>query len=241
MVPFEVDTDGLLQPLGLKVLRDNRHEIIPGIRKYTEEIPGRDGELYFGANLRRRVLELLVGRKVSFDAASADYRPSVIRDIASQLNPLFGTQTLTFADDPGKVYSVRVADSVDVSREREYLEFAIVFEMDIPYIISATQNSLFGSGAAFNAGNEATPFTVTIQGPATNPSVTVAGYVMSYVGTIEVASVLVIDTEKLTAVLDGANALPDYNGVFPKLQPGGNAVTAAASGTTTINWLDRWI
>jgi len=240
-MPLEVDANGVLQPLGLKVIRDNRHEIVPGIRKYTEEIPGVDGEIYFGANLRRRVLELVVGRKVSLDAASSDYRATVMRDIAAQLNPLSGEQELTFADDPGKLYKVRLADAVDISREREYLEFSILFEMAIPYILGTPQKSLTGSGAATNDGNVAAPFVVTIDGPVTDPTVIVAGVAMSYVGTVGEGKSLIIDTEKMTALLDGANALPNYNGEFPKLAPGESIVTAAAGGTTTITWYDRWI
>lgn len=236
-----VDADGILQPLGVKVLRDNRHEVVPGQREYTEEIPGRDGELSFGVNLRPRVLELLVGKRVSMVATDVDYRPTVLRQIAGYLNPLAGEQNLTFADEPGKVYKVRVADAVEIPRGREYIEFAIAFEMLNPYILGAVQNSLTGSGTAVNAGTVAIPFTLTIQGEVTNPSVVVAGYTMTYTGTINAGSALVIDTDKLTAVLDNANALPNSNGVFPRLQPGDNAVTAAAAGTTTLNWYDRWI
>jgi phage-related protein len=64
---------------------------------------------------------------------------------------------------------------------------------------------------------------------------------MTYTGTIGVNSELVVDTEKLTATLDGQNALPNYNEVFPKLQPGDNTVVAATEGTTIIKWYDRWI
>lgn len=238
---LNVDSNGILQPLGATVLRDNRHEIIPGQRKYQEEIPGRDGAISFGFNLRSKMLEMLVGKKVSLDSSSPDYRPTVMRQIASQLNPLNGEQDLTFADEPGKVYKVRIADAIDIPRERDYIEFAISFEMLSPYILGAPQKSLTGSGTATNDGNVATPFTMTIQGPVTNPSVTVAGYTTTYTGIVGAGSTLIIDTEKLTAALDGVNALPNYNGVFPKLQSGANAVTAASAGTTTLNWNDRWL
>ncbi|MCG8401363.1 MAG: phage tail family protein [Firmicutes bacterium] len=240
-MPLHVDENGILQPLELKWLRDNRFEIIPGARRYTEEIPGRDGAIRFGTDMRVRVLTATVGMEVSEDVESNWHRAKVFDQIAAQLNPLDGEQALTFADEPEKVYVVELAEAADIPREPGYIEFDLAFEMLNSDKTGSVLKSLTGSGTATNAGTKATPFTVTIQGPATDPSVTVAGYVMSYAGTIEVASVLVIDTEKLTAVLDGANALPDYNGVFPKLQPGDNSVTAAVSGTTTINWLDRWI
>lgn len=238
---LSVDADGILQPLGLKWIRDNRFEVIPGTRKYTEEIPGRDGEICFGRDLRARVLNATVGMKVSQDASSSVYRAAVFDQIAAQLNPLNGEQSLTFYDEPGKVYMVELADVVDILRERGYIEFDLAFEMLKPYKVGAVQKSLTGSGTATNDGTKETPFTLTIQGEVTNPSVVVAGYTMTYTGTIALGSVLVIDTGNITGVLDGVNALPNFNGVFPKLQPGSNVVTAAAAGITTLNWFDRWI
>ncbi|HBX22677.1 MAG TPA: hypothetical protein DEF34_03415 [Desulfotomaculum sp.] len=240
-MPLHVDASGILQPLGLKWLRDNRFEIIPATRKYTEEIPGRDGAIRFGADLRTRPLTATVGMEVSEDVTSADYRAKVFDFIAAQLNPLNGEQALTFYDEPEKVYMVELAEAVDIPREPGYIEFDLAFEMFNPDKNGALQKTLVGSGTATNAGTKAAPFTLTIQGPVTDPSVTVAGYTMSYTGTIETASALIIDTEKLTATLEGANALPNYNGVFPKLHPGDNVVTAAAAGTTTLNWYDRWL
>jgi phage-related protein len=233
---FEVDANGILQPLGVQVLRDSRFELLPGTRDYFEEVPGRDGEIDFGAELVAAPLEL----HCLIEIAPADW-PAKRREIAGYLNPLLGAQALTFADEPGVVYFVRYAGRIPFTKYPYAREFTIPFRMCDPLIKSATQNELVGSGTAVNAGTKETPFTLTIQGPVTNPSVTVAGYIMTYTGTIEAGSVLVIDTGSLTAVLDGANALPNYNGVFPKLQSGNNAVAAAAAGTTTLNWYDRWI
>lgn len=238
-MPFNVDSDGILQPLGLTVIKDSRFEVIPGTRQYTDEIPGRDGQIRHKTELKSRTLEMTVGRTVSMTPGDSDYRTTVLQNIAATLNPLLGEQELTFADDPGRVYK-GVFDSVEIPRERGYIEFSVTFEMDDPYILGATQKSLTGSGTAVNDGTVAT-FTVTVQGPVTNPSVVVGGYTMTYTGTVAGGSALVIDTGNLTAVLDGANALPNYNGVFPKLQPGNNAVTAAAAGITMLNWYDRWL
>jgi len=235
-MPFEVDSDGILQPLGVTVLRDSRFELLPGTRDYFEEVPGRHGEIDFGAELAARILEL----HCAIEVAPADW-PAKRRDLAGYLNPLLGTQTLTFADEPGKVYYVRYAGKIDVTKHPYAREFTIPFRMCSPFIVSATQNQLIGSGTATNAGNVATPFILTVQGPVTNPSVVVAGYTMTYTGTVASGKSLIIDTDKLTAIYDGANALPNYNGVFPKLQPGNNSVTAAAAGTTKLNWYDYWL
>lgn len=235
-MPLSVDADNILQPLGVHVLGDSRYELLPGTRDYTEEVAGRDGEIDFGCNFEPRILEL----HCAYEVAAAD-QPAAIRTFVNYLNPLSGGTTLTFNDEPGKVYNVRYAGRIDVRRYPTWIEFTIPFKMFNPYIIGATQKELIGAGTAANDGNVATPFTLIVQGAVTDPSVVVAGYTMTYTGTVAAGSALVVDTEKFTATLDGLNALPNFNGVFPKLQPGNNAVTPAAAGTTTIRWYSRWI
>lgn len=235
---FQVDENGVLQPLGVTVLRDSRLELLPGTRDYFEEIPGRDGEIDFGAELTAAPLEL----HCVVEVAPADW-PARRYEYAAYLDPRLGTQALTFADESGKVYYVRYAGKIPLTKYPYAREFTIPFRMCDPFIKSATQNSLVGSGTAVNAGTEPAPFTLTIQGPVTNPSVVVAGYTMTYTGTVALGSVLIIDTDKLTAMLNGVNALSNVGGFspVPKLQPESNVVTAAAAGTTTLNWRDRWI
>lgn len=234
---LDVDSDGILQPLGVKVVGDSRYEILPGTRDYTEEVPGRAGEFDFGCDFEPRILELHCAMEVL-----AQDRPAAIRTIASQLNPLSGAQSLTFADEPGKVYNVRFSGSLEIKNKYPtWFDFIIPLKMFDPYILGTPQKSLTGSGTAVNDGTVATPFTLTVTGPVTNPSVTVGGYVMTYTGLVDTGKSLVVDTEKMTALYDGVNALPNFNGVFPKLQAGNNTVTAAAAGTTTLNWYDRWL
>lgn len=234
---YSVDSDNILQPLGVHVLGDSRYELLPETRDYTEEVPGRDGEIDFGCDYQSRALELHCAVEVLAGTA----QKTLMRTIAGQLDAQAGTTTLTFADEPGKVYNVRYAGSIDFTPHTTWLEMTIPFKMFNPFIQGTPQKSLTGSGTATNAGNKETPFTLTITGAVTNPSVTVGGYTMAYDGTINAGSVLVIDTEKLTAMLNGVNALPNYNGVFPKLAVGNNVVVAAAAGTTVVAWYDRWI
>ena len=237
---LSVDSNGILQPLGLAWLRDNRFEVIGSFKKYTEEIAGRDGAISFGADRKPKMLKAVLGGPVSGVQSDDNYRAKVLDSIAVYLDPLAGEQSLTFWDEPGRVYYVTLDDVINIPRERGYLEFEVSFTMLKPAKISANQNSLTGSGTATNAGNEPTPFTLTISGPVTNPTVTVAGYTMTYTGEIAAGKALVVDTEKMTAIYDGANALPNLTNVFPLLQPGANTVVAASGGTTVLNWYDRW-
>lgn len=231
---FNVDENGYLQPLNVRVLRDSRYELLPATRDYFEEIPGRHGEFDFGCNLESRILELHCALE-----ATSTTKPDLVRQIAAYLNPLLGTQTLTFADEPGKAYHVRYAGKIDLTHFIDGVEFTIPFKMCDPFITSAAQKQLTGSGTAVNSGTVETPFVVTITGAVTSPTVSVGGYAMSYGGTVEAAQALVIDTGKMIVILDNVNAMPNYNKVFPKLQPGDNTIAAPVSAV--LSWYDQWI
>lgn len=236
---LDVDSDNILQPLGVKVVGDSRYESPPETEDYTEKVPGQDGEIDFGCDLKPRFLELHCVAEV--DVAD---RPAALDTYMGYLNPLLGAQGLTFANEPGKVYLVRYSGKIEPIPHPTWFEFVIPFKSFRSYKQGALQKSLTGTGTAVNDGNRATTFTLTITGPVTNPSVTVAGYTISYAGTIDTGKSLIVDTGALTAIYDGVNALPNVTGISPvppKLQPGSNTVTAAVGGTTILNWYSRWL
>jgi predicted phage tail component-like protein len=236
-LPLAVDQNGFLQPLGLYVTHDSRYDILPATRDYTEEVPGRHGEIDLGVGFRPRILELHC-----ICLVEPSKRSQKIRDIANLLNPVrVGSQTLTFADEPEKVYYVRHSGQMEISPKSWGFEVVLPFKMFSPFITSAIQHQLIGTGTATNEGTVETPFLLLIEGSVTNPTVIVNGIEMKYTGGIEAGKWLRIDTDRMTAVLDELNALPNYNCVFPKLHPGDNSVVAADGGTTILRWHDRWI
>lgn len=239
-MPLHVNSSKILEPLtDVYVIKDSRFEMLPGTREYTEEIPGRHGEYDFGEDFRPRSIELRCVVEVSYAGQLAK-----MREIAEQVNPLNGVQELTFADDPGKVYKVKYAGSMAVgnlNRHATYMEFMLPFKMTDPFIYSDTENSLVGSGVITNGGSVETPLIIEIQGDVTDPSIDVGGDVLSYTGTVTASDMLIIDTGLMTVTFNGANALANYSGGFPKLSPGDTSVTAASTGTTTFKWTDRWL
>lgn len=232
---FHVNIDGILQPLDVTVLRDNRIDLLPGTRDYFESVPGRDGEFDFGCDLEGQVLELHCVIETTRETW-----PAVRNRIAGFLNPKLGAQELTFADEPGVIYYARYSGKVPLTRYPFAREFTIPFKMCSPHRIVSTQSFLNGAGTAVNNGNEKTPIRVEIVGPVTNPSVTVSGVEMKYTGEVTASDKLIIDTDKMTATFNGANALANYNNKFPWLAVGDNTVTVSG-GTVQIIWLDRFI
>lgn len=231
---LNVDSNGILQPLGVTVLRGT--EFVNNVREYVDSVPGRDGEYFFGAEMEAGLINIPVSIETTPSAWAATERL-----IKGYLNPKNGAQELTLDDRPGIVYNVVWSGSINFLDEGLYhRKFTIPFKLHDPIAKSSSQNTLAGAGTAVNSGTIETPFTVEIVGPVTNPAVTVGSKTMTYAGEVTASDLLVIDTEKMTAEFNGANAMANYNKVFPKLAVGNNTVTISG-GTVTVKWYNRWI
>jgi len=237
MADLYVDTNGILQPLGVAVLRDSREDLLPPTRDKVETIAGMDGEFDFGSELNSRTIEL----HVCTDIMTPSERETMKRTIAGCLNPKTGAKTFAFNDSPDKIYHVFCDGRIQVQSIGRWITFVIPLRIDGSFIVSADLHTQVGSGVLANSGNIETPLTIEITGPVTNPSVTVGSDTLSWTGTVGVSDKLEIDTEYMTVKFNGSNAIADYTGGFPKLQPGETVVVAAAAGTTTWKWRDRWI
>lgn len=236
---YFVTSEGVLNPLGVIVLRDSRHDLLPKTRENTDAVPGRHGEIDFGSEFRPRILELHVASNGEFDRSQ---REQIKRTLAKWLNPILGSRNLIFADDIEKTYKVKYAGRIELSKIfGNWLEFTIPFKAYDPFIIGSFEKQHVGSGTLTNEGTFETPLRIEITGPATNPSVQIGSETLTWTGTVGESDTLVIDTEYMTVKFNGVNAIANYSGSFPKLQPGETAVTAASGGTTVFRWRDRWI
>jgi predicted phage tail component-like protein len=231
-----VTTENKLEPLGVIVLGDSRKELMPQTRDNSEEIPGKHGEIDFGTEFQARVMELHVATD---EGLSPSEKRRYERKIAMYLNPISGTKKLVFLDDPDVEYEVKYAGKIDPTNYPTWFDFTIPFKMPNPFINSFDGHSLIGSGTVTNEGSIETGLVIEITGEATNPEITIGNETLKYTGTISSGDTLIIDTEKQTAKIGSTNAMANYNGVFPMLQPGDVAVTA--SENVTVKWKDKWI
>jgi len=232
-----VDANGVLKSGSTELAYVMRGtEFIRNFKDYAEQVPGKDGEILFGVDMEAGLISLpciVSTTPETWDAKEAQ--------IMAALNPKLGVQNLTFANRPGKVYNVLYVGQLRFVEEGPgYRKFTLPLKLHDPLIKASTQSTLTGSGTAVNGGNDICPVTVEIVGPVTNPSVKIGSAEMKYTGQVTASDTLIIDTEKLTATFNGANALANYNGVFPKLAVGNNTITAAEAGTTTVKWYNRW-
>lgn len=221
-VYYLIDSDSTLQPLGLVVLLDSRQDLLPALKEYVEEIPGRDGEIYLGSNYQSRLLELhVVGKRD--------------REIVKFLNPKNGAQPLVFYQDIDKTYHVKYAGQIPITQYPDWMEFTIPFKMVEPFITGSFENIHTGSGTIVNSGTVETPLIIEITNTI-NPTIIIGNTELSYSG--EISGTLIVDTKNLTVELNGENVLHNWSGGFPKLQPGETEVTA--DNSVTFKWRDRW-
>lgn len=232
---FFVTADMILQPLGLHVSKINRN-LMPPTRDNTEEIPGRHGEIDFGAEFGSDIIELEVATE---DGLSAEEIESLKRTLAGKLNPAVGERDLVLEYEMNKRYKVKYSGKIPIERYPSWFKFVLPFKILNPFAEGIAEKSLTGSGTITNEGTFETGLIIEISGPATNPSLTIGGVTLAYTGTINAGQKLVIDTEKQTAKIGSTNALAGYNGAFPMLQPGSVNVTAGSN--VTIYWRDRWL
>lgn len=233
---YVIDSNNLLQPLGVLVQQDSRFELLPSTRDNVEEIPGAHGEFDFGTEFKARSLEIHVATEEGYAPLE---KAQLQRLFAKYLDPTKGPKTLIFADDVEKTYVVKFSGKIDPKIFPSWFEFTIPFKMNSPFIQGSFEKVLTGSGILMNEGTFETYLTVEISGPATNPSLNIGDKTLYYSGTISAGQSLVINTKTCTARIGADNALAGYNGVFPSLPPGETPVTAGSN--VTIRWRDCWL
>ncbi len=112
-------------------------------------------------------------------------------------------------------------------------------EEESPYILDVI--------TIVNKGTYETPVVIEVSaesGDVANPAVSIGDEVVKYNGIIPQGKMITINTDKMTVILDGENALANHEGGFPKLPPGKTNVSVIAdSGTPTVTfkWHDRWV
>lgn len=231
---FFVTLDNILMPLGVQIARDSPIDIVPSTRDYTDEIPGRHGEVDFGTELGARAIEF----HVATDEMGPEERENLKRQYAKHIKSDI-PKSLVFENDLEKTYEVKYAGKIDPTQYPLFMDFTIPFKMTKPFIEGSYEKVHAGSGTISNDGTFETPLVIEIKGPAKDPVIIIGDDTLSYTGTIANGQTLVIDTEKQTAKIGSVNVIDGYNSVFPMLKPG--SVDVMADNNVTIKWHDRWL
>lgn len=234
---FLIDEDSILSPLGVLITRDNREEILPAIKNFTEKVPGKHGEYKFKSEIKGKVLELTV---VTDEGLTPTQKEDLKELFAQYLSPLNGEKSLTFANDIEKQYKVRYSGRINIENYPTWFKFVIPFKMSSPFITGSFENIQIGSGTIENKGNTDTHMIIEIGGLSVNPSLTINGELLSYTGTINAGESLVIDTKKRTAKIGETNVLNNWCKKFPVLDSE-TEVEVIASNNIIIRWREVWL
>lgn len=238
---FIVTTDNILEPLGVQVIGDTRYDLLPPTVDTVESIPGMHGEIDFDTTFGMRVLEMHVALDEGMTTAQ---KLQARRDMAKYLNPLVGYKKLIFMDDPTVAYEVKYAGKIGFEYNVSWFEFVIPFKVK-PFIISASEHSLTGTGSIVNAGTFECPIFIDIPGPATNPYISVGASLISYGSAVASGEILIIDTQKQTAYISAItpiNAMAYISGDIDYALPPSISVSVIPSiSTAIVRWNDLWL
>jgi phage-related protein len=228
---------------------------IPATRDRTLAIPGRHGELDFGADLASRLFTL---RCVLKPRPTKDF-VQTLRELAAHLLDIEGrprTLELIIEPESDRHYYVRYAGSLPVELYANWGQLALPLVAHDPFAYGAPREDVrevTASPSLWDLASEGTadaPLWIKIENLA-DPlaagfQLACAGRVMGYIADLASGAVLILNSATLQATLNGTNALHAVVGDFLRLQPGTNALTYSDSAATrqlrvTVSWRDRWL
>ncbi|HHY13011.1 MAG TPA: hypothetical protein GX529_10330 [Firmicutes bacterium] len=233
MLEVTIMNDNTLAPLSLKWTGESQYELMPPTRDKTEQVFA-DGEVDFGTMLDTGEKRLFC---TTADGLTVAEKRALQGEVAGQLNALREYFLLKWECMPDKALQAYLVGSVEFVENADWLDVIIPIKYQ-PLWIGTTEHTKTGGGTVVNGGNFEAPFIMEITGDGTKPSVIVGNQTMEYKNTLASGDKLIIDTDNMTAKVNGINAIW-YNGVYPKLQVGETAIVA--NNNVTIKWRDCWL
>lgn len=240
----------------MHVLKDYVDPSIPATRDSSVVIPGRHGEIDFGAYLGNREFSfpiVLIPQSSYYEAlAKTDELKKILLDSYGRPR----TFKLVVGNQPDRYYNVRYSGSLpinDLLKNRFFTLSLIAHDPHAYSIVESTEDVLWGDDIPFMSditfGIGADLYTVTtpqtlnidnfgaqvvrpiveITGSATSLTLTIQGESFS-IGTFT-NSTIVIDAERYAAIKNGQNFLFQLQGNLEKLElmPGTNAINIGGS------------
>lgn len=248
--------DGIpAEQLGIHVLKDYVDPSIPATRDSGVVIPGRHGEIDFGAYLGNREFSfpiVLIPQSSYYEAlAKTDELKKILIDPYGRPR----TFKLTVTDRPDRYYNVRYSGGLPISDLIKNRFFTLSLIAHDPHgysVLESTEDVLWGDDIPFmsditfgigdnsytvttpqtlsidNFGSQVVRPIVEISGTATTLAIAIQGEIF-YFGTFE-NSTFIIDAERYAAIKNGQNFLFELKGNLEKLEfmPGANAVKIAS-------------
>lgn len=239
-----------LVPAGTDIL------VMPATRDRTLTIPGRHGDLDFGADLEPRLFTLAC----VVQSQTADGFAQTLRDLAAHLLDTEGRPRLLeliIEPEEDRHYHVRYAGTLPVERYATWGQLALPLVAFDPFaygVMQQVQPEVTVSPTTIELGSVGTANALLRIEVENLAGVSLAGgfqfacagRVMGYTATLASGAVLVLNSTTLQATLNGVNALHSVTGDFLWLLPGvNNLVYSDGAGArqlrVLVSWYDRWL
>lgn len=229
-----IKSDRVMEPFGIQLSRESEFALIAPSESSTEEVQGLDGEIDFGTTLKNG--EYRLNGIIEHDGPYN--RNSVIDGVVAKFLECMELTELTYEVKPNLITYARITGKPDFV---PYPNFTRVnFDLKLDPFWYSNEKSLVGNGVIINEGTFETGLIIEVNGPSTNPTLTIGGKVLSYTGIVASGEKLVIDTERETVKNGNLNAMVNYNKVFPTLQAE-ESLAVVAGSNVIIKWRDKWI
>lgn len=231
--------DGKIYPFDLFVnWADSDIPFVPEIELETISNGDSDGESVLNTKYKSRNFTIACYSEQGLDSTAKNL---LSQKVLNTIDAIKNTVKTLYFVDSGSRFRVRVNSNIDRENHAGHLTFTLGFESVSAY--SEKEVELSGD-VAINNGIAPCGFQVTFQGAVTNPSITVGGVEMEYVGEITSNLSLVIDTEKkLCYTLDSSgnkvNVKKNYSAKYPLLEKGANTVTSEFEFSMT--WKEKYL
>lgn len=249
-----------MQGITLFVVKDTRKELMPGLKRQSESIPGRDGEIIFETKLMPRLIELHCITNEGITYTEREQRKTQIREF---FDPKAGVREITFDDEPGKVYYGRPYGVSSIAQQPNHMEIIVPIRCSDPYIYSnenQVEKTFTVTGDYMEIevnGTEETFCIIQAENLATSsiaggfniiPAVDAEQQVdkLKYNGQIGVGEMVEIDSNKETAYIGEENVVHLLSPYFITLTSNINRLyyednEGSREVKVVVKWRDKWV
>lgn len=156
------------------------------------------------------------------------------------------TKTLAFERD-NKFYNVKYSGALTTENYPAFLKFSIPLKSSSSYANKIPQNIITGNGIKNSDTVEEVGAVFTINGPASNPIISLNDYSMEYESNIASGARIEINSNNSTVIHINAegikvNVMKFYNHQFPKIQNGNNQLKVLSGidneNQVNVKWYD---
>ncbi len=246
---FYISSNGrfIAKSYGIDYLVDISSSTIPSMPEAEENsatVAGRDGDIVLSTNYKPLSFEIVC---YTNDNLSVSEKSAEERKVNKLLNDIKNTCKKFAIEKDNKFFEVKYSGMLTSVNNPKHISFSIPFKSSNPYAFKIGKKEIVGNGTAVSSTIKDCGAIFTIDGPATNPIISLNNYSMEFAHAIVENAQLIIDTGKSTVTHISpaglkTNQMKYYNHQFPKIQNGSNQLQVLSgiddNTKVKVEWYD---